>query len=697
MKIENEIADFLQRRRLFKLCPKRKKDNHQRRESYFYEEGNYDLFCSDLSFRICRSIIELLSVKKPLEKVQGFIDYNLCNDLLSTFFSNSLNVVDKPYKIVIQRRLPNGQVDHIRLVGSDLTLEWIIDRTVETDREVEDQVVIPILEDDPDLILEVTKAGRVIVEVNQEIEEVNHVIEEVLQMTEEVNQEDEVLLMTRNRKKTSIVGAMLTIVLRQVKKFQLQQKQDLQKSPKDPNLQAQIKMDQKKKPYQLGNHGLAETELIKNCYKWLIPMTNHVKTFLSLVGNIESDYQNNCYRWISSVMFQNCKFEKTLLFDVCPLVVNSKYNWDDDTVYVCQHSTKAKNQRYPMVFSLIEDGNECTKREEYNNIDNWTDKKLYQEVFSVEIEPILKSKLIIWIESAGGDPSMVKFKGRGKSEFQLPKNITYNEFVVAIEFYDIVLAIVFQLLNTARILPEQSKFIYWQMEWALFIYLKTRKNLHGHCSICLPDLAEFEEMLQKCRALFPNGCGPSEPVCAPGKFGSRSFEYELDDLQREHTYTYNHDTGSSSIVDGASFHHKFQYCDLDRSVNNMVSPYRSDRKAFGPTPSQLRKRDFLADKHKWARELPHAFEGEYMAFNKMGMTFQMPTEPLIHECDPKKCRRNCFKKGKVDYFAIPLWSMSFYASKSTKKYSLTPEDNAKLFRSFKIVYMKKIMMITVNV
>ena len=45
--------------------------------------------------------------------------------------------------------------------------------------------------------------------------------------------------------------------------------------------------------------------------------------------------------------------------------------------------------------------------------------------------------------------------------------------------------------------------------------------------------------------------------------------------------------------------------------------------------------------------------------------------------------------------SIPVWAMSYYAAKCAEKYSLTEIENARLFRNFKIRFMKHIMQICV--
>ena len=44
-----------------------------------------------------------------------------------------------------------------------------------------------------------------------------------------------------------------------------------------------------------------------------------------------------------------------------------------------------------------------------------------------------------------------------------------------------------------------------------------------HLSVVLPDLPELEQILADSEAMFSNGCGPKEDVCAPDNFSQRNF------------------------------------------------------------------------------------------------------------------------------------------------------------------------------
>ena len=103
MKIKTEIADFLQRRRLFQLRLKRKRENSLRDYPCFTEERINYCYDSDINHRVCLHIIERLGEKKNQNKEHGFIVNTMTNDLLNLFFGNPYVFEVKPYQIKIRR------------------------------------------------------------------------------------------------------------------------------------------------------------------------------------------------------------------------------------------------------------------------------------------------------------------------------------------------------------------------------------------------------------------------------------------------------------------------------------------------------------------------------------------------------------------------------------------------------------------
>ena len=662
---KNEFYNLFltRRRRVINILKKRKREK-RKKETLFYEYEN-DV-PADLFYEL--SYLELISVCEDI--LERFVDQTIVKEigiknteLFSLLFEDNMHF-DLSLKMIPQ----NGIVQTI--------LNELI-RNLNVVQEVHHQEENDLDQDlDHDLVTEEVVHIQTIEEVDPGVVEVTLEVEGNLRKVE-VRRET-----NRNRENRDLIVKVvdqtpMTDILPKV--FQKRNRiVNNRKIQVDPIKTTSLPLVDLKVT-------IGEIESIKAFYRWHMLIQTLVESFLNWVSQIQihSSIVPKFNYWLSSSNIQ----QFSLWYEYLPILeINTKYVWENQELYKCVHTDRAKNQTYPVKFTLVEDNPNATTRAFYNDKNNWK-PEIYKEVFEVKIQPIVKHKLIGWLEAVGCSPEDVQFQGQSKSTWVHPRYIDYNDNIVALKFGDIVCAIAWQCINTPRILSNQAKFIWLKLEWALYIYQKTRKSLHSSCSIVLPDLPEFEKIVADSVARFPNGCGAKESVCAPNP--SYAYEYELDDLRKDHQYTYNAATGNSKYVDGAAYNHRWQYCDILRSDNNSVSPYRVDNKCFKPTDSQVRKRDYLAEEHGWYKEKP-AFKGELYCFNRMGHPFVLPSEPLIHNCG-RKCPRNCRKQNAPLYMNIPIWAMAFYAAEMTEKYSLSPEQSAKLFREFKIDFMKKIM------
>ena len=386
---------------------------------------------------------------------------------------------------------------------------------------------------------------------------------------------------------------------------------------------------------------------------------------------------------------------KSSLFSL--LDVRTKYVWDSDAHHTIIHTRQMQNQEVCLHYDLcVRPNSGDTTLVQYNNSSEWNDTSLFHEIFRCPLQAHVKAKVVTWLESSGATPETVRLRKQGTQDFVAPTQIKKGEMVTGVEFTNIINALVFQIQNTDRIPYEESRFLYWKVEWAQNICCQTRPTIGNQIAIVLPNLPELKEILRKSREHFAGGASSTGKATPPIR---HQYDIELDDLRKLHEKSYIRSTKKSDVLDGAPVDHMFVYSDIKTSDVMITSSYLADNKFLAPPASQQAKLDHVRSENNWDDD---DFQGQYFMFTRQGKAFRVRSSsdprPIIHQCKTGRwgCPVNCKSRGKADFAAIPTWSSAFHSAALETRHSIEKKDIEKLytlFRQFKFDFIVKIMKI----
>ena len=421
---------------------KRKKEKDKIENSNLFEDLFNKLSYSEL-LSACVDILERY-VDQTIVKEIGLTS----NDLFNLIIGHHKHFYDIPIKMNLQNEV-------IQIIVNGLIQNWTVDLKA-SHRDV--------LEELGHVLNQGTE--RPGLDQNQEIEKADQIleVEEENLMTEEAIQEveKEILKVEVRRVNAQNDHGAIQIVDHRPR-TDILQKVD-QKSEMNPN-NRKIQINQTKKTdLQLENPKaiIIEIESTKASCKWPMLIRHHVEDFLNWVNILSESFrkQKSKFKLISNTWIRHSSigpydlwYENLLILDI-----NTKYIWENQELYKCRHTDRAKNQTYPVKFTLVVDETTATSRDAYNDINNWK-PAIYKEVFEVRIQPVVKHKIVSWLEAVGCSPEDVQFQGQSQSQWLHPKYIDFNDNVIALKFNDIIVAFAWQCINTPRILSNQSKFL----------------------------------------------------------------------------------------------------------------------------------------------------------------------------------------------------------------------------------------------